>query len=705
MLFDKEERKFFSALDHELARIVSFFDTQEQEAIERLSTLVAQLQQLQEHRREFKTRTRRLSGGAIGLSRLLAKVPRGVDAEEVQRLKLSVQNREMNPAPENVSSDEDMGDKRRAQAMEHVQNLHIANLRTDSVSPSGTTTSKSFDPVHYKAARKKLREACIENYRALEILNNYRILNRTAFMKILKKFDKTLEVHTMHKYYDQRVMTSSLVQSEAVPKMLHAIEEVFACYFEHGNRKRARDILRSGSSQTILAQFHGHHGSTFRTGLYLGLALGLAAEGLRGALQESTPDLIPSYQTLMVMYATLFIPTLFALLFGLNLIAWQRVRINTVFIFEFDARHALEPTQYFEMPALLLFLLSICWYASFVGNPAWMPWSPTTWPLVWLLTVVALLVNPLEMMHKSSRYWMLRSLARVCTGGVMYSVEFRDFFLGDELNSLAYSVSNMWVFACEYDHGWYWPDQCAGTQTYWTPVLSALPATLRLTQCLRRYIDTNGKMRIHLVNAFKYLSSILNALFYFRYRQAGSQGVLPHGLWVLFATINSLYTCTWDIAIDWNLLQKSSRYPLLRSHLAYDDIWPMYYVAMVVNIMIRFVWVIYLFGDASSVPLRAFVAAMLEMLRRWQWNFVRLENEHLGNADSFKIVRDLPLPYPVRRRHGSDYGDEDEYESESDTRTLGHGSQMSTNESRIRDALRETQTHLDEVRQRRTTTL
>ena len=54
---------------------------------------------------------------------------------------------------------------------------------------------------------------------------------------------------------------------------------------------------------------------------------------------------------------------------------------------------------------------------------------------------------------------------------------------------------------------------------------------------------------------------------------------------------------------------------------------------------------------------------MLEMLRRWQWNFrkphhssystagsywfgsVRMENEHLGNIDQYRVTRDVPLPY------------------------------------------------------------
>ena len=210
-------------------------------------------------------------------------------------------------------------------------------------------------------------------------------------------------------------------------------------------------------------------------------------------------------------------------------------------------------------------------------------------------------------------------------------------------------------------------------------------------------------VRIHLVNAAKYASSILNVFFYFLYRHHGSQGTASFALWILFASINSVYTSSWDLIMDWNLLQSNARYPLLRSHLAFDDVWPMYYVAMATNVFIRFIWVIYLFGGPASLPLRSFLAALLEMLRRWQWNFIRLENEHLGNADSFKIIRDLPLPYPVKRKPPSDDGDDDE---EEDRRSFILGSikgiskKRDLQEQRTIDTLENAKQNLESVRRR-----
>ena len=95
------------------------------------------------------------------------------------------------------------------------------------------------------------------------------------------------------------------------------------------------------------------------------------------------------------------------------------------------------------------------------------------------------------------------------------------------------------------------------------------------------------------------------------------------------------------------------------------------------NFVIRFSWIIYLPRRGLPFDVRSFIVAMLEMLRRWQWNFrespaphfvresngvnqVRLENEHLGNIDQYRATRDVPLPYVFdSSAHDSDNEDWD----------------------------------------------
>ena len=86
--------------------------------------------------------------------------------------------------------------------------------------------------------------------------------------------------------------------------------------------------------------------------------------------------------------------------------------------------------------------------------------------------------------------------------------------------------------------------------------------------------------------------------------------------------------------------------------------------------------------SGPSTPIRAFIVALLEVLRRCQWNictlasFVcstparfadfrdrvdRLESEHLGNMDQYRVTREVPLPYSVDElAYETDGGDDDD---------------------------------------------
>jgi len=119
--------------------------------------------------------------------------------------------------------------------------------------------------------------------------------------------------------------------------------------------------------------------------------------------------------------------------------------------------------------------------------------------------------------------------------------------------------------------------------------------------------------------------------------------------------------------MDWSLLQKGSKWPLLRNELFYGDRVYVYYIAMITDILIRFVWIIYLpAGNAFNHAARSVVAALLEMLRRVQWNFFRVENEHLGNADQYRVTREVPLPYSFDHTPQDDSDDDEDDNKEEE---------------------------------------
>lgn len=46
-------------------------------------------------------------------------------------------------------------------------------------------------------------------------------------------------------------------------------------------------------------------------------------------------------------------------------------------------------------------------------------------------------------------------------------------------------------------------------------------------------------------------------------------------------------------------------------------------------------------------------------------NPVRLENEHIGNTDQYRVTREVPLPYRVEEKENEDSDDEREEEERS----------------------------------------
>lgn len=90
--------------------------------------------------------------------------------------------------------------------------------------------------------------------------------------------------------------------------------------------------------------------------------------------------------------------------------------------------------QYIELPALLTFLFSIFFWLAFHNH-----WpdsiSPSSYPLAFIVLVFTILFSPFPLFYASARWWFIRSGARVIAAGLL-RVEFRDFFLGDELASL-----------------------------------------------------------------------------------------------------------------------------------------------------------------------------------------------------------------------------------------------------------------------------
>lgn len=76
----------------------------------------------------------------------------------------------------------------------------------------------------------------------------------------------------------------------------------------------------------------------------------------------------------------------------------------------------------------------------------------------------------------------------------------------------------------------------------------------------------------------------------------------------------------------------------------------LYYGAIIEDSILRFSWV----GQLTLLKLTYIEplyiktgTLLLEVIRRFIWNFFRLENEHLNNCGKFRAVRDIMIG-PIR---------------------------------------------------------
>lgn len=710
--------RFFELLDSELEKVDSFYAEREKEMRDRGKLLKEQLNELGLHRKKFyesnadatapswATRAHlRLGAALLVLTQChtdKSDDQPGLVASESSRGGRSINTVEgetserkfISPPPASTAGD-------LTQVASLKSNRSTPPTKANGNVPPRNNSAPFTSPQEYQSAKKRLKKAVVEYYRGLEALNNYRILNLTGFRKAVKKYEKATQVPAQAAYMKERVEPSAFASGSMVSSMLREMEDLFAARFERGDKKKAIAHLRVGATQK------SHHFSTFRTGMWLGSSIPATIAGFMACLRDSSHPSLPSWDIILFIYSIFLIPTLLALLIGLNLVVWARERINYVFIFELNVRSRLDHREYFELPAFLFWALAHCFMLSFLQVG-----PPLVWPLVWLALVIVVVFNPIpNILWGHSRWWLIKSVARLGVSG-LWDVGFTDFWLGDQFCSLSYSLSNFYFVGCFYSQYFpyvspnhnelsnsqpllrenipmavvprffssqtsslvprdkvLWSAYDPAVQTAWTTcgtelnwgsyfILAMIPFVVRLVQSLRRYKDS--KLPTHLINAGKYGMGIVYHFCYYLWRRDGKSNNGPSFiLWCLSAVIYSLYGCVWDFVMDWSICKPHAKYPFLRRELLYSSQIPLYYVALVTNFLIRFLWIFYI-PSWPYFTLRSFLSGLMEMGRRVVWNFYRLENEHLGNMDQYRITREVPLPYPFDiPQQGDDDDDED----------------------------------------------
>ncbi|KAJ3366550.1 Xenotropic and polytropic retrovirus receptor 1 [Allomyces arbusculus] len=489
--------------------------------------------------------------------------------------------------------------------------------------------------------KKVLRDAMLEFYRGLLLLRNYQILNFTGLIKILKKFSKTAHWQAARPYMTDRKPLLKWDQDRTVRDLLKETENLYCEFFANGRRQVGMKQLRLPDKRKVTYQE-----VTWTSGFFLGAGLCLLIQCIVVIIKGETynaPHFIPMVQ----VYSGLLMPIVFAMLFVGCLSMWSIHGVNYAFIFEFDSRDHIHYLEFLSLPSLLFFAWSLFVFLTLSPYNADLGMSPLVLPVVFSAVIVALFANPLPVMYRGARYWLIRTLTRIVLSP-FHKIYFRDFFLTDILCSLTFSLTSLPLFFCV---SFRQQETCDTSTSLFTLAFALVPLVLRLLQCLRRTYDS-GHLHPHMTNAVKYAlsSAVVVASFHWRATQLNAWFYL----WIGISCAATLYAIAWDTVFDWGLLQRGAR------GLRHDKIFPewWYYAALVLNVILRASWIMLVSPGHWLPTLPVFtltmVSALLEVVRRVVWCLFRMENEHVSNCGQFRATKEIPLP---RAPHAHDDDD------------------------------------------------
>lgn len=456
--------------------------------------------------------------------------------------------------------------------------------------------------------------------------------------------------------------------------------------------KQSDSIMNNEFNEFMVHKYNLTLKELFLSGVQIGISLVIIIKTLSYGMSIKSTDSL-QHKILLPVWGGFYLIILMALLYQLDCYIWFHFKINYRFIMFGEIKplktnqlgvltnyyNDFSNTDISRNLLLISSILVICCLMSTGSlslNGMLEPYCSIfvfgVLPLVilkpqWLYTFLKEETEDEEKTKNSSNnrhstIWLFTPFIRLF-GAFWYPIEFTDFFLGDILCSLSYSLTNLYLIYC-YDYCATRDDysQCSSSKSHVMGIISAIPNWLRSLQCWRRFLDS-GDWFPHIPNGFKYLLGVFFQLSLMFYR-LHPMNMNIKKVFIFIAIANSIITALWDIILDFSLLQSwdKNTFGLRKTLLLCKSknwetnkykSWKeksFYYFAIVEDIVLRFSWVVYFIfpKEIQQNAMTSIFIAFMEIFRRFIWIILRVENLQVTNVTLLNISIDhMKLPYQI----------------------------------------------------------
>lgn len=485
--------------------------------------------------------------------------------------------------------------------------------------------------------RKKNSELQVLNtftslYKKIKDVENFSFLNVLLFIKISKKHDRVCK-RCIYPVYPELMDTVIYTKDFGKVRLLDGRIQGFKLKLQEACAEFSCDNdMMEAKGKLVMYKGGVNTVDLWEMGYSAGLVVMLLVWFIWEAVVEPANGQTLWNDPAIYLYSFLGNLVVYQWLWAADVYVWEKTNINYLFLLDITVDNSPTSYAYFIRNAIptLIYLANLILYYKARRDALYINIPPHFFPVsLALLCTGYYIYKGIQERHVVHyRLYSPSVLFHIVTAPFS-RVTFRQTVLADVMTSFIKVFSNCAYAACYLITGSY-EDQVASMHSFGTcsssnymfgvtAFLALMPLWLRFAQCLRKvYDDSHHDQHFslksilvwpHSFNALKYVLSMVVVLFGLGQPKSSLDPnyVLYRALYISLLVVSTLYSYWWDITQDFGFLRilptwKDVRNILtgkwrslpnnlfLRPLLIYKQHKYRYYIAMILNLILRAMW-------------------------------------------------------------------------------------------------------------------